>query len=886
MNRYTIEHEGRRFVVEADNEEQALGLVQGGPPVDQLVAGTPQQMAQQRASNVQARLGLDAPVAPGGQGVGMWNRIKMGLAPTAPERQAAAEATYGKDSFLPISSTRALIKVPDGQNGFKYVLDNPAGFDMGDVAEMATNAPQIIAGAIAGASAIPGPTGATAKLAAASGASAIASNVVGAAQDAAYRAFTGTPIRPGEIAERRGLGTALEFLGGFAAGKGGSYVAEKLGASRAASNAVKQFIKEGDEASVRLKGAGIKPPTVAELGDAVRASNPVNMTAADAGEQVAKVLSDLDQRILGASSKMAGAAGTQAEKQAMAAIAGATQAKPITAPEAGRAAIGAAKQKIFDAQKSIDQLYDSAYKQIAEDSAKTGSGKFIVELGKTRAVIDDMMGKLPRNGEGEVASAFLPMRQQIAALSEMTDATQKLEAMRATRTMIGERLKGKGGIFGDMQESVAKRLYASLSQDIDDSVAAVSGKGGETLKMANAAYKAMLQPVEQSKFLDDLVNDGFRNPEDVVDFLTKGGTSDWAAAKSMLPAPVFAGVRRSVVDSLMGSSKVNIAGRELADIGTLNRKLSKLDAEVKNDLFGGSAPWQAIEQAGREIDFLASKNGVFTSQALPTMNELRELESVAKTQGVDSANRFIRGAIEASKARRNNLSQSLVSQINKGNYRHVADRPEDFFDSFILSGRHGPEYVSTVIRRLPDDVREDVAKAGFQRLFEKVRDTSQSVVSGNKGKYDTDQMLRNVLGSYRQQQVVEKVIGRERMGLIKDWARVELATQIKNSKASVQGKRVAGLLATAPYPNLFAARAASLALEKAAGREFISKAGPDAVEVFHQARMASRYPTETATGIAVLQNALNHPQYGNYQAMMQDFSPEQQDAIDQYLLGR
>lgn len=884
MNRYTIEHDGRRFVVEADSEEQALGLVQGAAPVEQMVAGTPQQMAQQRAANMQSQLGLDAPVA-AGESVPLTTRIKMGMAPTAEERQAAAEATYGKDSFLPISSNRALVKVPDGNGGSKWVIDNPGGMDVGDVAEMATNAPQIVAGALAAAKFLPGPGGSTARLAASSGAGAVASNIVGAAQDALYRVLTNTPVQPAEIAQRRGLSAGLEFLGGMVAGRGAEMIGERLGAYRAASKAVKEFIKEGEEAKRRLSGAGVAPATVAELGDAVRASNPINMTTAEAGETVAKVISDMDQRLLKASGGLAQRAAGNLDARAGAAIGAATTAKPVTAPEAGLAAIGAAKQRIADAQKAIDGLYDTAYKQIDADAAASDVGKFFVSLENTGSALKEMKSKLPRTDEGDVAGAFAPMLRQITELEKMTNVGQKLEAMRNVRTMLGERIKGKGGIFGDMQESVAKRLYGAISQDIDQSIDSFSGQGGALLKQANKAYKDMVQPVESSSFLDNLVNDGFRNPEDVVKYLSGGGTADWVAAKQMLPAPVYDQVRRAVVDDLMGAAKVDIAGREVADIAKLNGALSKMAPEVKDALFGNRNYWQGIEGLAKEMDFLKSKGGLFTSQALPSMNELREVEALMKAGKFDDANSFIKRAMLAAQSRRNNLSNSLVSQIKNGNYQHVTERPEDFFDSFILSGRHGPEYVQTVMKRLPDDAREQVAKVGFQRLFEKVRDTSQSVVTGGKGRYDVEPMLRNVLGSYRQQRVVEEVIGRERMDLIKDWARVEIATQIKNQKASVQGKRVAGLLATMPYPNLFAARAASLALEKASGKAFMAKAGPDSIEMFHQARVLSRNPNLTGAGLATVQAAMRNPSYGDYMGMMQDFTPEQQDAIDQYLLG-
>lgn len=100
----------------------------------------------------------------------------------------------------------------------------------------------------------------------------------------------------------------------------------------------------------------------------------------------------------------------------------------------------------------------------------------------------------------------------------------------------------------------------------------------------------MIGVVEESPFIDKLVNDGFANPEEVVRGLVGGGTKDWAAAKAILPPNTYAAVRRGVVGEMMGQGKGNKLvefGREVLDIPTLNKQLSNMDAAIKNEIFGG-----------------------------------------------------------------------------------------------------------------------------------------------------------------------------------------------------------------------------------------------------------------------------------------------------------
>lgn len=871
---------GRTIKITRDtppSEEEAAELFN----VPEIVSGNKQEMANQRARNLQRELGLSDPVAPVG-GVNPLMRMKAGFAPTQEEQKAAYEAEYGKGNFIPISSKRGLVRIPDGKGGFQWRIDNPKGLDFGDIAESTSMLPEMIAGGTAAASVYPGVQGTFAKAAAASGASALVANVVGAIQDSIYRKAVGTDVQPSEILKRRGLGAGLEFFTGMVLPYGADKIADAMGRGKAARNFIKSFISEGEEAKKALKKIGVAANTTSELGDAIRMSQPANITASEAGEKIANALSDFDSMIRQSSEKLAGMAVGSAEKRAMAQMPAPIR---LTERETGLAAIGAAKKTLQDANDRVSAIYDSAYKQIADDVATGGSDKYFISLNATDDALKTLRSKMLRKDTGEPSDFYAPLLNQIKQIEETVGVEQKLEAVRNVRSMLGERIKGKGGIFGDMNEGVAKQLYATLSKDIDDSVARFSGTGGQLLRTANDEYKRLVQPVEASRFLDNLVNDGFQQPEEVIATLVRGGTSDWLAAKSVLTPNVYDYVRRSVVDKLMGGSKISVAGREVADIGTLNRSLSQIQPEVKNEIFGNRAAWESLEKIGKELDFIKAREGLFTAQSLPSMDKIREAQEIAKNEGVDKANAYIKSAINAASQRRSNLAASLRNQIVNGNTKHVAENPEAFFDAFALSGQYGPDYVYAVMNKLPGDVKEQVSRVGFQRLFERARDVSGSVISGKTSNYNLEAMMKQVLGSKKQQDSVEAVIGPERMDTLKNWMKVEMATQIKNAQRKSGGRSLAGLVAVAPYQNLFAARATSMALDKAAGRSFVAQASPDIIELFSDARLSSRFPNQTAAAMQVIQQAASHPLYGTYKDMMSGFTPEQQDAIDEYIKG-
>jgi hypothetical protein len=854
------------------------------------------EMAQQSARNMQGAMGFSDPVS-ATRSLPFGVRTKVAFAPTPEERKAALEMEYGTGAFVPISSNRALVRIPDGKGGHEWVIDNPVGLDAKDVAELIPELPAVITGTTAAIAAVPGPSGATAKVAQASGASALASGLTGALQDTIYRSLVGTPIDPEEIIRRRGMGATMEALAGFVLPVVGGKAMQSFKAGRSAKKFLDRFDTVANESSDALKAAGVNVKTGGDIGDAIRSLNPADASAAELGDAIGLIVTKSDDAMRENVLRQSGRALSDADRRAQAII-GASTAPAFVKPEdVGLAAIGAAKQRITDNQKMVDGLYKSAYDEIATSADASGVGKFFVKLSETKNTVDKLMGNVMRSAkqgsggvEYEPSGAFAPLLAQLRLLENATTATQALDAARQARTMIGARARGRGEAFKDITEDHAGQIYKALSADIDNSVSAFSGTGAKALQQANAAYKGMIGVVEDSPFIEKLVNDGFASPEDVVKGLVGGNTKDWAAAKAILPPNTYAAVRRGVVGEMMGEGKRGEGGnvlmhfgREVLDVPTLNKQLSNMDAAIKTEIFGGEAPWRSLEKIGREYDFVISRGGMFSKPTLPSVDDLQGAVDIARSEGSDSSNKYIGKAIAAASARRNGMAQAFLSQARNGNLSQITQDPERFLRAVVFNGEVRPDQIRSVIKKLPADTRSKMANVAMQEIFENAREVSDSLVL-KSGSYDINKMVNQVFGDRRRMEVLTDIMGTGRMDMLKNWARYEVSTAAQSGRKSVSSKRVSGLLATAPYQNLFAARAASMALETASGSHLIGALTHDKAKLFMETRRVMRKPAKTAAQIAVMQSAMNTNGFSDYTDMMSGFTPEQQDAIDSYLV--
>jgi len=884
-----------------DDEKRLLELAalerQAAP---EIVSGTPEQMAAARARNLQVELGLEQPVVPPSeQTTTLGSRALKSFAPNQKDVERFYDIEYGQGNWVHLGDNRYLVKTgsPDSPNiKDRWVVDNPAGLDAGDVAALAGQTPQLIAGATSALAMTPGPAGSLAKLAKLSGASAAASQLTGAVQDVLFRFATDQNIDPSEIAARRAPQLAAEFAGGVMLPMVAGKVVEKAAARSAIAKEYKAIEAEGRQAVKTLQQAGINPVNSAELGQAIRESttNPAAQRAKAVGDYLANAVSDADRQIRATTQKALGRASQNIDAQAMQVIDAAAPQVTLPPNEIVSASLAGASKRIIDDKNNLQQVFDAAISEIDAAAKQSGAGKFFVSLNNTKKAIADLKstplrGVDPATGELAQIDTTPTIRGIVADLEQAAGTTQQLQAVRNIRSRLGEFIGGKADLFPGLDVGAAKKLYGALSQDMDSSISKLTGKGGNLMRQYNSEYRKLAELAETNKFGADIVSGNFNNPSDFVDVLMQGKKTDWDVAQQLIPPKTFNQVRRVVLDTMIGDSAKKVAGQDVINVAGLVRRMDSMkDAGVRDQLFGGPNGVNVLRRFAERQDALQRVGGLFTRPSLPTMDEFDEAIGIAQQAGLDQANKYFDQAVSLAKSRRNGLAESLLSLSRNGNYTFSARNPEEVLDAVVFNNEIRPTYIQSFLNKMPAQQRADLGDMAFQRIFENSRNAVASGVKGNRERYDVDSIVKNVFGSKERVDAMRDLIGQKRMDMLEAWVAYDTKLNLDLSKRGLNTQRAANLVATAPYPNLFAARATSMALESIAGMNFIKKANPANIVAFPQARVALMLPTKTNADIAIIQQAINmggKDLFNDYNTMMDELNDDQQAAVNKYLFN-
>jgi len=860
----------------------------------EIVAGTPDQMAAARARNLQVENGLSEPVALPSEGGGLTlgQRSFASRAPTQRDLENYFRLEFGDGNYINLGSDKYLVK----RNG-KWYLNDPVGLEPGDIADLVGYGPQFVAGAATGVALAPGPIGTAAKLAKASGIPAAASAIAGGLQDIYFRFATDQPINPGEIVARRGGEAAADFAFGMAIPAVGGKVANLVAQRGAVKAFYRNIEQEGAQAIKNLQDAGINPATSADLGQAIRELSPAKKSAYEMGDAIAQMVNEQDEILSAQASKQASRAGLDASARAKNLIDSIVAPNKYSIDEVGSATIAAAQSEFKKTNAILTQKFDDAMKEIAAAGMAKGTGSDFVRLSQTKKTLDEVkrlsLKSAKEVDEGGVQIDRVALASDIEGLmtrlGKAVDTPQELMAVRAERTRIGEFLRGNRDLFPGMSDGTAKRIYASLTKDIEDSVKTLSGPGADKLKEYNNLYRSMMEPIESNSFVSKLVNGGFENPEEVVDAFSRAGTNDWNLTRGIVPPRTFDFLRRAVLDKMKGDATVDFFGTKLVDVPQLVSRMNNMGSDtVRNELFGGPKAVEALRTIGNEYKFLTEKAGLFTRASLPSMDEINTVISEARTNGVEKANVYFNQAINTVKNRRNALGSSLIGLARDGNFNIIAKDPNAVFDAVVFNpGINGVD-VKKFVASMPPTLKREMADTAWQSIFDNARSAVNSSVRGTRESFDVDAVIKKVFNDKGRVDAMTDLIGDKRMDVLRNWIAWDTKLAIDSKRTGFETKRLANLIATAPYPNLFAARATSMGLESVAGLEFIKGANPVNVVAFPRARQAYLRPTKTAADIALIQQAINiggKEMFDKYNEMMNQLTPEQEAAAAQYLFG-
>ena len=872
-------------------QSMQMGQGQGMPANDAFtptmvnLSASPEQQAQRRADNLQRQMGFTDRVDPTA-GLDMAGRMMLRAAPTQEEKAMYLDTEYGAGNWSHLPNGKFLVKIDDGDTGKKkWVVNDPQGLDMGDVAEFIPKVPEYIAGFVAQASKIP-PVGASkAAFLMAAAVPVVAGELIGALSDAAFRGTLGQPINAGEIVKRRAVNLAVGTGLNSAFMKG----VQKIGGLNEANNLLKKtwraFREEGQEAKNALKSRGYYVTSEAELAPAILEKNASNLTASEAGETVARVLTEFDQRANNAASRELGAAARSVEQRSAALLDSAAPSIAENQTQAGLAITGGVKSHFVTQSATSNALYKQAFDEI--NAASGGKNVGVIKLTETKKIIDDMLANRMVDANGNPINIGPEMIKTLTETLKAVGTGQTVQAVRTLRTKMGAAMNGEDTLFPGLPAAAASRLWGGLSDDLSTGITAMGGQGGKLLRIADAHYKATIMAVEANPLLNKIANGKIVDTADVISTLEKGGLNDWAALKSVLPPNTYALAKRAVVNTLLTGEDVMINGTPYKDVIGIGKLLSNKNflPEVKDEIFGSSAVWKGIQQIGKEQEYIAAKQGVFSNAGAVDANAIRQVAYDIKTQGFAAANKALGRAIAIQTKRIDSVQNSLVSQVASGSTVAAVKYPVALMDG-LMSGRFSAALVSSTLNKLPPQTREQVSRAAFQRVFEKASDTALSLVNSSRGRvYDPSQVANVILGSPQQRLALQNMIGKERYDTAKEWVTFTLQRERERARSAAYATTVGRIASVLPYTKLLMARFGSEVIQTAAGKRVLTGLSPQSAALFAESRILQRNPIKTAAAMTIINRAYSNAKFEDYLGLMSNYTEDQRDAIDSFILG-
>jgi len=883
-----------------------------------VVPKTPEEMAGATARNLQLKMGLKDPVSDAGIDLG--TRVVSGFAPTKEDKEAYYNLRFGENKWINLGGDRYLVNITDKNGNSKWTVDNPAGLDVGDVAALASNVPQLISATTAALELTPTPAGRLAQLAKVSGLSAAASQLTGAVQDVLFRFGTGQEIRPSEIAERRIPQAAAEFAGGVLIPAVGGKVLTNMAERSAINRYYKGIEKAGTEAEERLRAAGITPATSTEIGQAILEANPVRRSASSVGDKIAEFVTQQDKAI------------RQKTEDAFQTMTGQNSAEfsnilnkvaapsDLTALETGKIVQTAAMDIYGTATKATRDLYDAGYAAVEDALAKSGQTGYrktnFVDLSNTRnflksfnreysltRVTPETKTVVPGKRVGFSAepdstvvtpesvdpiSVRSAVNSIIGPLEQAQDSLQRLSAVRYQRSRLGEFLNGRTDLFEGLDTGTAKKLYGALTEDITGSLNKLSVPGADLLRKADNEYRRLAELTQNNPLIDSLVNGKFQSGEQVIRAISNASATDWKILEGVIgsTAPtVFSQAKRSVIDAIKKDATETVFGQPVVNIERFASRLRGMDTDIRNQIFG-KPNVDVIEGLATRYEGLRRSYDIFSTPNLPTQAQLNNLQQIGTNYGLDKAFKAWRDFTNLAQQRRDSLAESIISLANYGNDGVVQADTNQVLDAIVFNPNVKTKQLGTFLSKMPRSFKQNLGDATFNQVFERSRSAVQGQIRA--GVIDGAKLEANIFGNKERQAVLESLIGDRRMQLLRDWVAVERKFGIAASRKTKAAKEAARLAALTPYPNLQAAQATSMALESVAGNRFLKSANPEQIYAFPQARRILLFPTKSNADIAILQQAINlggKQLFDDYNEMMNDLTPEQQVAVNQYLFG-
>lgn len=404
------------------------------------------------------------------------------------------------------------------------------------------------------------------------------------------------------------------------------------------------------------------------------------------------------------------------------------------------------------------------------------------------------------------------------SFADMGGTPQSIEAMRRARTVFGDAIGaaearnvtdlGGGFVLGD-----AKQFYKSLSKDIDESLKALSPEVAAAYKAANSQAHQTFEKYTKNKLWHQIRHSaeegGFDEVSDIISHFSSGKGKPEALKKlgKLLDADDYAELKRGIVADLTSDASVTMpSGIEFVDFGTLQKKLTNLRPEYKNEIFGGRKQFGKVQQALSDFDEASKlghpKKGVLRTPTAVSADKLRELENAVNDPRMfQSIKDDIMEAIRLKDMQQRAFHNDITGKIRSRSLKEGDINTDQFIDDFILKA-NDHKLVREALNQLPEELHEEIAQETLKRLFQQSNDlakqTLDDLAAEGPGVIRGDKLKEMMYGPKGNRKILNEVIPTERLEKMDNLIKYQMAIENARRNAASVGTFARDYVLTSP----------------------------------------------------------------------------------------
>lgn len=457
-------------------------------------------------------------------------------------------------------------------------------------------------------------------------------------------------------------------------------------------------------------------------------------------------------------------------------------------------------------QATSKALYDDVYatpgaKEPIIPMTKVGAAAKEIKLNlpKKTKVIEEISEILDETGkpittttEGkEILREFVPpkLKRFLNELESGLDPKMPLNEVVQMRSILNDAID-QGDVLPGVGTRYLKQISHALTEAIDDGVKALPDQTlAKKLANANAYYKTERPRFEKRAIQELLVPEGEPGSigrAAVVKRIASGevDVDHYMDIKQFLGAnsTQFKNLKRSILDDIYEDSRITGQG-DIIDAKTFVNKLTKLDREVLQDIFGkkGATPVQIATLLGevqgkidvRALDPLLA-NGTLTGNAVRDL--IRQQQQLDTLYANNVVRKFVKGEVGA---------EAIKPDEFVARYLDVAKTPGEVEEVMQMLGASDPQLVA--------DIRQKTIEKFFAKAARNPTPTDIARnISGDPTQTVSGATMYKAFGNESEKAKLATVLGTDTMQMLEDYVRVTNALDHKEDVAKTVGGLVGG----------------------------------------------------------------------------------------------